>query len=231
MTLDYNVETHTKKENKTMNLNVETIVSKRTMSLMIASVLLLAGVLFCISPAIGESSAGIVIGIGVILLGLILGVKDFLTEKSLISRGVIVGSMVVALGVYCTADGSIVSKVIGVIPYILIVTGACITADAVLLKTVRKTDDNKKFGIELSIGIGCIVLGSLILALSFFRKALAVIIGIILIIGSVYYLLQMFKLLPAKKKANAENAGEGTDPAESAEPVKTGKKQSTKKTK
>ena len=200
------------------------------MSLMIACVLLLAGILFCISPAIGEASAGIVIGIGVILLGLIFGVKDFLVNKSLISRGVIIAAMIVALGVYFTADGSIVSKIIGVIPYVLIVTGACITADAILLKTVREKNNNKKFAIELSIGLGAIVLGVLILALPFFRKALAVIIGILLILGSVYYLLQILDKLPSKKKAKKENASEGET---SAEPAKTTKstKSSAKKSK
>jgi len=210
-----------------MNVNVEKLVSERTMSLMIACVLLLAGILFCISPAIGEASAGIVIGIGVILVGVILGVKDFLSERSLVSRGAIIGSMIIALGVYCAADGTIVSKVIGVIPFILIITGACIIGDAILLKTVREPENNKTFAIELSIGLAGIVLGSLILSLSFFRKALAVIIGILLIIGSVYYLLQMFKLLPAKK-AKAAPATDSEAPAQSAKPAK---KQSSKKAK
>ena len=211
-----------------MNLNVEKLVSEKTMSLIIACVLLLAGILFCISPAIGEASAGIVIGIGVILVGLILGMKDFLTEKTLISRGVLIGSAIAALGIYCAADGSIVSKVIGVIPYVLITAGVCITADAILLKTIREKNNNKKFGIELSVGIACIVLGCLIFALSFFRKALAVIIGILLIIGSAYYLLQMFKLLPAKKQAKVAPAGDTTPSAAPAEPAK---KPSSKKAK
>lgn len=51
-----------------MNFNVEQLVSKKTIRLMIAIVLLISGALFCISPAIGEKSAGIVIGIGVSLI-------------------------------------------------------------------------------------------------------------------------------------------------------------------
>jgi len=208
-----------------MNVTVEKLVSKRTTSLMVAIVLLIAGILFCVSPAIGEASAGIVIGIGVALIGIIWAVKDFLVGKALLSRGVIVGSLIVALGVYFMADGSIVSKIIGVIPYVLIVTGGCVFADAILLKTVRDKNDNKKFAIELSIGLGAIVLGSLILALSFFRKALAVIIGALLIAGSVYYLIGMFKKSPSEKaekgkKAAAEKSEVGEAAEADAAPAK-----------
>ena len=202
-----------------MNVTVEKLISKRTTSLMVAIVLLIAGILFCISPAIGEASAGIVIGIGVTLIGIIWAVKDFLVSKELISRGVIIGSLIVALGVYFMADGSIVSKIIGVIPYVLIVTGGCVVADAILLKTVRDKNNDKKFAIELTIGLVAIVLGSLILALGFFRKALAVIIGALLIAGSVYYLIGFFKKSdkPAASKAKKPDAAEKkTESAEAA---------------
>ena len=202
-----------------MNVTVEKLISKRTTSLMVAIVLLIAGILFCISPAIGEASAGIVIGIGVTLIGIIWAVKDFLVSKELISRGVIIGSLIVALGVYFMADGSIVSIIIGVIPYVLIVTGGCVVADAILLKTVRDKNNDKKFAIELTIGLVAIVLGSLILALGFFRKALAVIIGALLIAGSVYYLIGFFKKSdkPAASKAKKSAAAEKkTESAEAA---------------
>ena len=207
-----------------MTVNVEKLVSKKTTSLMVAIVLLIAGILFCISPAIGEESAGIVIGIGVLLLGVIFGVKDFLSSKSLISRGVLVGAVIAALGVYFMADGGIVSKIIGIIPYVLIVAGACVFADAILLKTVRDKTNDKRFAIELSIGLAAIVLGSLILSLAFFRKALAVIIGILLIAGSVYYLIGVFKKDRAQKDTESAASPEEKAPA-------TQKKQPTKKSK
>jgi len=202
-------------------MNVEKLVSKKTMSLMIAIVLLLAGILFCISPAIGESSVGIVLGIGVLLVGVILAVKDFLVNKSLLTRGVIIGSVVAALGIYFMANGGIVSSIIGVIPYIFIVTGACIVADAILLKTVRDKTNDKKFAIELSVGIVAIVLGILILTVPFFRKALAVVIGVCLIGFSVYFLIGMFKKEKGEKKpAKAEKTEKKEEPAAAAAPAK-----------
>lgn len=209
-----------------MKVNVEKVVSKKTTSLMIAIVLLIAGILFCISPAIGESSAGLVIGIGVLLLGAIFVVKDFLVEKSLITRGVIAGAVVAALGVYFMVDGSIVSKIIGIIPYILIVMGACVIADSILLRVVRDKENTKKFVLELIIGILAVVLGVLILTVGFFRKALAVIIGILLIAGSVYYLIGMFKKGGAEK-AEADDAAD----AESADDAPKANKAKAKKSK
>lgn len=176
-----------------MNASVEKLVSKRSLSLMVAIVVLLAGILFCISPAIGEQWVGVVIGIGVLLVGVITAVKDFLTHKSLITRGVIIGSVIAALGIYLIVDKSIVSKVIGVIPFVLIVTGACVLADSILLKCVREKNNNKKFAIELTVGIVAMVLGILILTVAFFRSALAVVIGVLLIIYSLYYLIEMLK--------------------------------------
>ena len=176
-----------------MNASVEKLVSKKSLSLMVAIVVLLAGILFCISPAIGEQWVGVVIGIGVLLVGVITAVKDFLTHKSLITRGVIIGSVIAALGIYLIVDKSIVSKVIGVIPFVLIVTGACVLADSILLKCVREKNNNKKFAIELTVGIVAMVLGILILTVAFFRSALAVVIGVLLIIYSLYYLIEMLK--------------------------------------
>lgn len=187
-------------------MSVEKLVSKKSMILLISCVLLIAGILFCISPAIGENAAGIAIGIGVLLVGVIWGLKDFLAEKTLISRGVIIGSIVAALGIYFMVDGSIVSKIIGVIPYILIVTGACVIADSILLKLVREKKNTTKFALELSVGIIFVVLGCLILSLSFFRKALAVIIGILLIIGAIYYLAGALKKTPAPAEKKTETA-------------------------
>ena len=211
-----------------MSVSVEKLISKKTTILMVAIVLLIAGILFCISPAIGEQSAGIVIGIGVLLVGLILAVKDFLVSKCLLTRGVILGSVIAALGLYFIVDGSIVSKIIGIIPFILIVTGGCVVADAILLKTVREKNNNKKFAIELTVGIVAIVLGILILTVPFFRKALSVIIGILLIAGSVYYLIGMFKKEKGEKKpAKAEKSEKKEEPAA----VAPAKKSTAKKAK
>ena len=114
-------------------MNVKSLISNKTMNLILAIVLFIAGILFCVSPAIGEQWVSLVIGIGILLVGGIIAVTDFLKNRILISRAVIIGSVLVAIGIYLMVDRSIISRVIGVIPYVLIVTGACIFADSFLV--------------------------------------------------------------------------------------------------
>lgn len=202
-------------------MNVKSIISNKTMNLILAIVLFIAGVLFCVSPALGEQWVSLVIGIGILLVGAMTAVTDFLVNKNLTSRNVIIGSMIVAVGIYFMADRSIVSKIIGVIPYIFIVTGACILADSFLVKFVREKNNDKKFAIELSVGAVAIILGGLILGISAFRSMLAVVIGIALAAYSGYYLYNAFK---KEKTAKTENTEVKDEKAEKPKKEKKSKK-------
>lgn len=202
-------------------MNVKSIISNKTMNLILAIVLFIAGVLFCVSPALGEQWVSLVIGIGILLVGAMTAVTDFLVNKNLTSRNVIIGSMIVAVGIYFMADRSIVSKIIGVIPYIFIVTGACILADSFLVKFVREKNNDKKFAIELSIGAVAIILGGLILGIPAFRRMLAVVIGIALAAYSGYYL---YNALKKEKIVKTENTEAKEAKEEKVEESKKGKK-------
>lgn len=192
-------------------MNVKSIISNKTMNLILAISLFIAGIMFCVSPALGEQWVSTVIGLGVLIVGVMTAVTDFLKDMNLLSRGVILGGIITAIGIYLMVDRTIVSKVIGVIPYILIVVGACVFADSFLVKFVREKNNDKKFAIELSIGAAAIILGGLILGIHVFRQILAVIIGVALAAYSGYYLYETFK----KHKAASGNA-----PAEKGEPEK-----------
>ncbi len=200
-------------------MNMKSLISNKTMNLILAIVLFIAGILFCVSPAIGEQWVSLVIGIGVLLVGAITAVTDFLQNRNLLSRAVIIGSILVAIGIYLMVERSIISKVIGVIPYILIVTGACVLADSFLLKFVRKENDDKKFAIQLSIGAVAIILGGLILGILAFRQMVAVVIGVALAGYSGYYLYNTFKKEKSEKKdgAKKEEKSGKTEKAEKAE--------------
>lgn len=202
-------------------MNVKSIISNKTMNLILAIVLFIAGVLFCVSPALGEQWVSLVIGIGILLVGAMTAVTDFLVNKNLTSRNVIIGSMIVAVGIYFMADRSIVSKIIGVIPYIFIVTGACILADSFLVKFVREKNNDKKFAIELSVGAVAIILGGLILGIPAFRRMLAVVIGIALAAYSGYYL---YNALKKEKIVKTENTEAKEAKEEKVEESKKGKK-------
>lgn len=195
-------------------MNVKSLISNKTMNLILAIVLFIAGILFCVSPAIGEQWVSLVIGIGILLVGGIIAVTDFLKNRILVSRAVIIGSVLVAIGIYLMVDRSIISKIIGVIPYVLIVTGACILADSFLVKFVREKDNVNKFVIELCIGAVAIILGGLILGITAFRQMVAVVIGIALAGYSGYYLYNTFKKEKIVKKDSADKEEKKEEKAE-----------------
>ena len=195
-------------------MNVKSLISNKTMNLILAIVLFIAGILFCVSPAIGEQWVSLVIGIGILLVGGIIAVTDFLKNRILVSRAVIIGSVLVAIGIYLMVDRSIISRVIGVIPYVLIVTGACILADSFLVKFVREKDNVKLFVTELCIGAVAIILGGLILGIHAFRQMVAVVIGIALAGYSGYYLYNTFKKEKIVKKDGADKEEKKEEKAE-----------------
>lgn len=167
-------------------------VSTKTINVINALIFLIAGILFCISTALGEKWIGIVIGVGVLLMGLITVVGDFLKEKSLLTRAVLVGGILTALGIYLIVDSGLVAKILGLIPYILIVLGACVFVDAFLLKYVRNDRNVLAFVVELFIGLALIVFGILMLTVASFKQHLGVIFGILLILYACYLLVATF---------------------------------------
>lgn len=180
------------------------VISAKTVNLIYAITLLIAGVLFCVSTSLGEQWISVVIGVGVLLVGLIAVVGDFLKEKCLITRAVIVGSIIVALGIYLIVDRGLVSRILGLIPYILIVAGACVFADSFLLRFVRDRRNTFGFILELFIGIAFIVFGVLMLTVGTFRNALGIIFGILLILYAIYLLVETFAAPRQREKKSAK---------------------------
>ena len=168
------------------------VISTKTVNVLTALIFLVAGVLFCISTSLGEKWIGIVVGVGVLLIGLVILLGDFLKEKTLLSRAVVVGSVLTALGIYLIVDGGLVAKILGLIPYILIVVGACVFVDAFLLRFVRNNKNTLAFLGELLIGVALIVFGVLMLTVASFKARLGIVFGILLILYACYLLVETF---------------------------------------
>ncbi|HCJ01837.1 MAG TPA: hypothetical protein DIC18_00890 [Clostridiales bacterium] len=177
---------------------MKAVVSKKMVNVINAIVFLIAGILFCISVSLGETYLWLVLGIGVLLIGLIIAVGDFLQQKSLITRTVIIGSLITAFGIYLLVHHELVATVMGLIPYVLIVAGACIFLDSFLLHFVRDKGNTKVFVLEFVVGIACIVFGILMLAVNGFKDDIGIVFGIFLILYSVYILF--YTLLEDSKR-------------------------------
>ena len=180
------------------------VISSKTVNTIQALIFLIAGILFCISTSLGEKWIGIVIGIGVLLIGLIMLLGDFLKDKTLLSRAVLVGSVLTALGIYLIVDNSIVARILGLIPYILIVAGACVFVDAFLLRFVRNNKSTIAFLVELLIGVALIVFGVLMLTVASFKQHLGLIFGIALIVYAVYLLVETYGTRRSAEKKSSK---------------------------
>ena len=175
---------------------MEKAVSTKTVNIINALIFLIAGILFCVSTSLGEKWIGLVIGIGVLLIGLITVIGDFTKEKCLISRAVIVGSVITALGIYLIVERGFVGRILGLVPYILIAAGVCVFIDAFLLRFVRGKRSVPPFVAELIVGLALIVFGILLLTVSSFKQRLGLVFGVALIVYACYLLIDVF----AKKK-------------------------------
>lgn len=162
-------------------------ISSKTITLINAITLLIAGVLFLFLNMLGSKWLNVILGISVILLGLITLVSEFLREKTLVSKSVAIGSAITALGILIITR-SIASTILDLIPFVFIVIGACVFMDAFLLKYWRKSRNVLLFIIELLLGAFLITLGILFLTVGTFRGYMSITFGVVLIAYAIYLL-------------------------------------------
>ncbi|GEM_PF-2321038 len=178
------------------------IISAKTVSIINAIAILIAGVLFCCSNALGTKWLSVILGVSVMLLGLITLVSELLKEKTLVSKSVVIGSAITALGIFIIVR-DIAGTVLGLIPYVFIVVGACVFADAFLLYFWRKNRNVALFVLELLVGAALIVLGALFIGVASFRRFMGILFGIALIVYAIVILINSLKASSRAKKSKS----------------------------
>lgn len=155
-------------------------ISKKTITLISAIVLFIAGVLFCVSSYIGSKALTIILGIIVIILGILAVTHSLVSDKKLLSIEAMIGSTIIVVGITIITR-ELIYTIISLVPYIFLVLGVFVFADAFLLFFVR--DRNKKvlFILQLIGGVLLIVLGILTLTVDFFKQLVTILLGVILI--------------------------------------------------
>ncbi len=166
-------------------------VSKNDLSLIIRyCVTAVVGVLFCISPALGETSLSVLLGIGFIVIGAVFLCISLIAEKSLISLNAFIGYFAVAFGILCI-DANIMYIVFSYVPYLLITAGAGIMLDGVL-SIALKTSSKSVALLKLLLGGVILALGICLLTVDKFKDYASVVLGVILIILALYGLISLF---------------------------------------
>ena len=147
-------------------------------------ILLIIGILFCLSILLGERNLSIILGVGFICAGVALVTVSLLKEKELLSSNALIGFIVIALGIISITE-PIVHVILMIVPYIYIVFGCAVFADAFLAKFVRK-GKTYEFVLKLIFGIVAITLGILLITVADISTYTGLFFGLTLVVIAIY---------------------------------------------
>ena len=156
-----------------------------------ACVLLVIGVLFCVSMAMGLSVLSIILGVSLIVAGSIIVILSLVKDKSVLSPIALGGLLALALGIFFIAANA-VDYIFRLVPFVLIVFGTGLFVDAFLGYFARNEKFIAPFVIKLVVGAIIVVVGVLLLTVEGFADYVALIVGICLILIAIVNLVIEF---------------------------------------
>lgn len=155
----------------------------------ISIALIVFGILFCLNSVLG-ATLDIIFGICFILLGVGLAVVSFYNKRSIMSVQGIAGGVILAFGITMIDTGLIAWFIYYLVPFVFIVIGAFLVAEAFLLHFLRGEKKTALFVVELVAGGILLTLGILAIAIPDVQfKVFNIIEGAILIFIGVYLLV------------------------------------------
>ena len=159
---------------------------EKIVALIEAGVILVIGILFCLSEALGIEVLSTIFGVTLIVGGTIYLAISLVVKKGLISIAGFTGGLLISLGILSIVT-NIMALIFAFLPYFLIVIGSLVLIDAFLGKFVRNDDLLVVFVLKLVIGAVLITLGILLLTVAEFARFASIIFGASLIVISIYY--------------------------------------------
>ena len=165
------------------------MISKETKTIIIAVVLLVVGILFCFSLAMGLNALSYIIGGCIIVAG---GASIFSTatnKKTTLNYTGIIGATIIALGILFI-EYRLASILFGFVPWLLVIVGAIVIVDAILKKLSQ--NNNTIFITELIVGIAVLALGLCLKFVPGFIEFSSIMLGVVMIIYASYLLIMVF---------------------------------------
>ena len=163
--------------------------NKETKTIMLAVVLLVVGILFCFSLAMGINALSYIIGVCIIIAGGASILNTALTKKTTLNYSAIIGATIIALGILFI-EYRLASILFSFVPWLLAVVGVIVVADAILKKLSQ--NNNVVFVTELIVGILILALGLCLKYIPGFMEFSSIMLGIIIIIYASYLLIMVF---------------------------------------
>ncbi len=158
-------------------------INKQTKAIIISAILLVVGILFCCSTAIGITALSYIVGVCIIVVGGAVLVNTIIKKKALINVYGIISALLIAFGILIM-DYQLFWIIFSFVPYVFISVGALIIIDSIIQKFNQK--NNVAFLTELIIGILILALGICLRCIPEFTEFSSLVFGIILIIYAVY---------------------------------------------
>ena len=160
-------------------------------TIVIASLLIVIGILFCCSLAMGISGLSVIIGLIIIILGALFVLNSIFTSSSLLTTGGLGGVFIVAFGIMFIAS-NLAGIIFAYIPWLLVVLGAALIADALLAKFWRKEQNTFDFVLKLVVGGVSLVLGICLMTIEGFMEYSSIVLGILMIVYGIYITFNQF---------------------------------------
>ena len=146
-----------------------------------ACVLLVIGVLFCVSLAMGTEVLSIILGSALIAAGAVIVILSAVNEKTITSPMALGGLLALSLGIFFIVANA-VGFLFQIVPFLLIVFGSALFIEAFLSYFGRKEKSLFVFVVKLVVGIALVVIGILLLTVADFGQYVALVVGIALIL-------------------------------------------------
>lgn len=165
------------------------IINKETKTVIIAVVLLIVGILFCFSLAMGINALSYIIGACLILAGGATLFNTAIKKKTTLNYIGIISAALIAFGILFI-EFRLASILFSFVPWLLVAISVVVILDAVLNKLSQ--NNNVVFFTQLAVGTLVLALGLCLKFISGFIDFSSVVLGIVMIIYSVYLLVMVF---------------------------------------
>ena len=178
-------------------MNIVNAFRSKIEQVVLAAILFACGILLCLK--MDAETLSVIVGALLIAYGALIFLFLILKKRSIASKVGYFACIAVSFGITFIAD-KVVSFFVYMLPYITIVVGAVLFADAFLGRYYRKDGNVVLFVVKLSVGAALMAFSICLLTIKSMAPVTPVIFGAILILAAAALIANIF----VKKKAEKD---------------------------
>lgn len=171
-------------------MNSKKLNTEEVKSIVVSSLLLVLGVIFCCSLAIGIKALSFIVGICLIVGGIINISFTIYNKKSVCDIQNIAGTLILAFGILIM-ELHLVGILFYYIPWLMIIIGVVLIL-YIITSLVNEGESFRSFLAELIIGVFLFALGLCLKFIEGFIEYAGIMFGIVLILLSIYMIVGIF---------------------------------------